>query len=66
MTELKRLRDFCVFYYKVINDLIFRMDKLRGMSQSELQAMLDNEDKINEFVLESSNLQSLQQQRDSG
>ena len=42
------------------------MDKLRGMSQSELQAMLDNEDKINEFVLQSPNLQSLQQQRDSG
>ena len=42
------------------------MDKLRGMSQSELQAMLENDDKINEFVLESPNLQNLQQQRDLG
>ena len=57
---------FDFYFYKVLHDFIFRMDKLRGMSQSELQAMLDNEDKINEFVLESSNLQSLQQQRDSG
>ena len=42
------------------------MDKLRGMSQTELQAMLANEDKINEFVLQSPNIQHLQQQRDLG
>ena len=42
------------------------MDKLRGMSQTELQAMLANEDKINEFVLQSPNIQQLQQQRDLG
>ena len=40
--------------------------KLAGLSRAELEEILANEDKINDFALSSESVKSLQEQRDQG